>query len=286
MTIFKKKRIRKNIKKDNPVAKKAMRIKRFWIFCKVLLLIVAIPVMSALFIFSHDLLTQCEFFKTEKMIVQGIKRLSYDQILKQTRLKIEMNLLSINLSLTRKRLLGHPWIKEAEVRRELPDTLYLCVTEQQPLAVLDIGQKFIMNTDGEIFKRYSLSDDHNLPLITGLKYYDLKFGNDPGSIRMASVMELLRLGEKPGCPVPRRLIRRINVDQQIGLTLYAFKSEKRIRLGFNDYTSKLTGLKKVFSHFQSRNSSFDFKAIDLVNPNRIVVIPKKAETTADQQKEV
>ncbi len=283
MNRFNKKRIRKNFKKDSPGAR---RINRLCLLCKVFLFLMAIPIMSALFIFSHDLLTQCEYFRTKKIIVQGIKRLSYDQILKQTRLKLDMNLLSINLPLTRKRLVGHPWIKDAEVRRELPDSLFLSVTEQQPLAVLDMGQKFIMNTDGEIFKRCSLSDAQSLPLVTGLKYYDLKSGNDPGSIRMASVMEVLRLGEKPGCPIPRHLIHRINVDQQLGLTLYAFNSEKCIRLGFNDYNNKLTGLKKVLSHFQTRSSTFDFRAVDIVNPNRIVVFPKEAEMTADQQKEV
>jgi cell division protein FtsQ len=286
MMIVKKKKVRKNFKKESPAVKKARRIKRLRLFCKVFLSVLVIPVVSVLFIFTHDALTQWSYFKTKKIIVQGIERISYHQILQRAGLKIEMNLLSINLTVTRKRLLGHPWIKAAEVRRELPDTLFLCVTEHQSLAVLDMGQKFVMNTDGEIFKKYTLSDGRNLPLITGLNYFDLKFGNDPGSTLMASVMKVLQMGEQPGCPLPTHLIRRINVDPQIGLTLYAFENEKCIRLGVNDYTRKLTGLKKVLSHFQRQHDSFDFTTIDLANPNRIVVFPTTAEKTADQQKEV
>lgn len=101
------------------------------------------------------------------------------------------------------------------------------------------------------------------------------------------VHEAFRHGGSLGqCMTPGRVMKgKKMAGQQIGLTLYAFKSETSIRLGFNEYNSKLTGLKKVLSHLRTRDSSIDFRAIDLVNPSRIVVFPKKAEATADHQKE-
>jgi len=74
--------------------------------------------MSLMFIFIHDVLTQCDYFKAESITVTGGQRLTPDQILKTADIEEGVNLVSLNLKMIRKRLLAHPWIAEAE---KLPD---------------------------------------------------------------------------------------------------------------------------------------------------------------------
>lgn len=271
-------------------------------------------VISLVFIFGYAFLTQCEYFKAENVIVSGTKRLSEKEILNQTDIKKGMNILSLNLTTARKRLLAHSWISEAEVSREFPSKITIRIREHEPLAILDIGRRFLINTRGEIFKERLPSDPGNLPIITGLKYSDLHIpdthtadrGDDPDPTgiggsrsidqRLAhnspfeAVMDVLNLGKRSGSILPNSLIKRIQVDREIGLTLYAaYFGPDRIRaikLGYNDYPGKYDLLKTVLFHMEKRDNFPDFESIDLINVNRVVVNPTKVQSPGDNHKEV
>jgi cell division protein FtsQ len=186
------------------------------------------------------------------------------------------------LSLVRKRLLAHPWIAEAGVSREIPSGLSIRIKEHAPLAVVDVGQKFLINHSGKIFKAWDASDPANLPIVSGLNVLDLPpvYGqidspeNDIAQERTTpfkAVMKVLRLGGQQGSILPNRSIRQIRVDRQIGLTLLAFDRNKTINLGYDDYDGKYHMLANLFSYLKHQQSVSDFDRIDLNYLNRVVV---------------
>ncbi|MFC1830078.1 cell division protein FtsQ/DivIB [Thermodesulfobacteriota bacterium] len=309
-----RKKIRKNNYKNSATKRRAEILQRLYTCLKLLTGSALLLFISLVFIFGYAFLTQCEYFKTEHVIVSGTKRLSEKEILNQTDIKKGMNILSINLTTARKHLLAHSWISEAEVSRELPSKIAIRIREHEPLAILDIGRRFLINTRGEIFKERLPSDPGNLPIITGLKYSDLHIpdthtadrGGDPDSSgigkprsigqRLAhnspfeAVMDVLNLGNKSGSILPNSLIKRIQVDRDIGLTLYAaYFGPNRIRaikLGYNDYPDKYNLLKTILFHMEKRDNFPDFDSIDLINVNRVVVNPTKVQSPGDNHKEV
>lgn len=204
-------------------------------------------------------------------------------VLAQAQVRPDANILAVNLTLTRKRLLAHPWIAEAEIKREIPSGLRIRIKEHTPLAVIDIGEKFLINQRGEIFKEWNPSDPEHLPVISGLEVGDLKIkapsaqpdhsGEPGGTAPFNAVMQVLQLGEQQGSILPNRIIKYICVDQQMGLTLYAFDQLKMINLGYNDYASKYHMLANLFSYLKHQDSIADFNRIDLNNVNRIVLNP-------------
>jgi len=111
--------------------------------------------ISFSFIFSHDFLTQCDYFNADILTIQGTRRLSETQVVKQSQIHKGINILSVHLETVRKRLIANPWIADAEVSRELPNGIHIRITEHQPLAMLNLGRKFLINTAGEIFKEKS-----------------------------------------------------------------------------------------------------------------------------------
>ena len=74
-----------------------------------------------------------------------------EQVARQARVQKGDNILSIKLSLVRNRLLAHPWIARAEVSRVIPSRLVIRVKEHTALAIVDLGQKFLINHQGQIF---------------------------------------------------------------------------------------------------------------------------------------
>ena len=278
------KRYRKNHRKESPEAVRARRIRRVILFWKVTFYVFSVPAMSALFILGHDLLTQCSYFEIEHMVVEGPERLSDMQIRETTGIDDKTNILSLNLFVTRNKLLGHPWIEQAQVGRRFPGTLHIRITEHKPLAVLDLGKKYIINTNGLIFKEHESGDTDGMPIVSGLSYGDLGTTQETGTVRFKSVLEVLRLGTDPDSVMPNHLINRIDVDRQIGISLFTSDQEKMIRLGFDNYPEKYAQLKKVISQLKDQFTFNDYNSIDLINPDRIVVYPVKNELEANQKR--
>lgn len=263
------------------------KIIRSLTFClKAVAVVAVLHLVSFLFILCHDFLTQCEYFRTESLVVTGADRLSEEQVIKQAELNKGMNILSVNLSIARKRLLAHSWIVEAEVSRELPSSINIRIKEQKPFAILDLDRKFVINTNGEIFKEMDASDPVNLPIISGLEFADINVRGKPRSIPYNAVMNILELGQKPESVIPIKLINRIHVDREIGLTVYAFDRIKAIKIGYDDYKGKYAKLKNVLLFLKKREGFSHLESIDLKNLNRIVINPRRIESPAEDQKEV
>jgi cell division protein FtsQ len=252
--------------------------------------IAAVMTVTALFILVHDLLTQCDYFAARQLTIEGMRRLTREQVAEQAGVQDSVNILSTNLSLVRKRLRAHPWIAEAEVRREIPSGLTIRIKEHSALALVDFGRKYLMNTHGEIFKAWETSDPDTLPVIKGLKLSDLtvtvyrqsessNFNRDrEPTAPFNAVMRVLQLGGKKGSILPNRFVRQIHVDRQIGLTIYAFDPGKTINLGYSDYAGKYHMLANLFSYLKRHRSISDFDRIDLNNLKRVVVNPIKRES--------
>ena len=282
--------MRQNYYKNSLAKRRAKVIQRIIACFKIMAAVSLMTAMSIIFIFGYDLLTQCDYFRANSIIVNGTNRLSQNQIIKHACIDSGVNIFSVNLSATRKRLLAHPWIADAEVRRELPDRINIRIKEHKPLAIIDLGRKFLINDHGEIFKELAASNPGNLPIIIGLEFSDLDVsGLDVSgksrNIPFNAVMDVLQLGQKAGSIIPNRLLKIIRVDRETGITLYAFSGIKAIKLGYNNYPDKYERLKNVLFYMEKGHMFSDFDTIDLNNLDRIVVNPAKIGSPAMDYKE-
>ena len=279
----KRKKLRKNTRKGRKRGRRIKFLDRLVLGFKMTAAIAAVVMVTGAFILVHDLLTQCEYFSARQLRIEGMQRLTREQVERQAGVHKGMNILSANLALVRKRLQAHPWIAEAEVRREVPSGLAISIQEHRALAMVDFGQKYLMNKNGEIFKAWEPSDPKNLPVISGLSRSDLRvYGqSDPnrddsvkaGSAPFQAVMRILQLGGKKGSILPNREVRQIHVDQQVGLTVRAFERGNIINLGFSNYAGKYRMLSRLLSYLKRHGNILDFDRIDLNNLKRVVVKP-------------
>jgi len=281
-----RKHIRRNYYKNSAAKRRNKIIQRLIVCIKTTAVVTALLVVSFLFIFSYDFTTQCDYFRADRLMVTGENRLSEKQVLQQAQIKKGRNIFSLNLSKARKRLLAHSWIVEAEVSRELPSGINIRIQEHKPLAILDLGRKFIINTSGEIFKEMAASDPDHLPIINGLRFSDINVRGKPLSIPFKAVMNVMELGQKSESVLPYKQLKLIQVDREMGLTIYAFDRIKAIKIGYNNYPNKYAKLKSILLYLKKRRGFSHIESIDLNNLNRIVVNPMKIESPAGNHKEV
>jgi cell division protein FtsQ len=298
--VFKRKQPRKNYRKGTKRARQFAFLRRLATGFYVIAGVVALLITSVLFVFVYDAITQCDYFKAKSLKIEGGQRLSQNQIIEAARVKKGMNVLDVNLAVVRKRLLAQPWIADAEIRREIPAGLYIKVQEHSPLAIIDLGRKFLLNENGRVFKEWTDTDPADLPLVSGLAPTDIRIhgknaaqqsanGKTPSQLDhpqndpFEAVMQVLRLGRQTRSVLSNRNIRQIKVDREIGITLVAFKQMKTIELGYYNYPLKFNMLKNILTYGKHRRSFPEFDRIDLNNVNRIVVNPVSKIPTGDHK---
>ncbi len=254
--------------------------------------IALVAALSVGLVLVHDFLTQCDYFRAETVSIMGCRHLDRKTVFRQARVAPGINILSVNLTLARNRLLAHPWIADAQVSRELPDGLYIQIEEHVPLAILDMkgGRRFIINRDGDIFKKYETSDRLDVPVIGGLEFMDLPLPGRPGSDVFRAVMTVLEMGRQSATVLPNHTIRGIRVDREMGLTLLlpvgAPGPFNAVKLGYGDYPVKYRRLREIIDFLKREGSSLRIDAIDLKDLNRIVINPAVKNAAEDSGREI
>ena len=238
---------------------------------KLIALIAVLMGFSALFMVGYAAVTRTDYFRTEAIKVSGASRLTESAILTQAKIHKGDNLLAINLGLVRKRLLAHPWVATARVAREIPGTICIEITEHQALAVLDLGRKFLINTNGRVFKEYSPDDPRTLPLVTGIAYADMSLGEDALSPAMTAVVQVLQISQDQTSIIPFAQIQEVHVDPEMGVSLTVWQDQRRIKLGFAPFESKYQRIKQLLPYLRHSAKWQGFDTIDANNPDRIVV---------------
>jgi cell division protein FtsQ len=205
--------------------------------------------------------------------VKGNSQLSEKQVVECSKLNVGENILSMNLSAAKKRLLSHPMISSVIFERDFPSGVTIVIKENVPIAILDIGRTFAINAHGEIFIETSLADAKRMPLIVGFTPSDI---NADGKIHIqpfVEVLNLLHIGLRPNSLLPVNSIKKIHVDKQTGLTVNTSGRIKKIKLGYGNYPKKIDRLKTIFNFLNDRKDLNKFVSVDLNNLKRIVLKP-------------
>ena len=283
-------KVKKNRYKRKPEEKKApVPIQhRMRFFIKTVFVTLLIACMALFFIFIHDFITQCDYFRVDTISVDGCAHLTKKQILEAAKIKEGDNFLSMNLKNIQKKLLAYPWITKAEIARTPAGIISIRICEQKPLAVVDFGKQFLINTDGVIFKEATSSETAGLPVVSGVDYSDWKSAETPGAPFISSVLEILKVGNTPGGVFTKVNIKHILIDKEMGLTLQLEGDGpvRMVKLGYGDYDVKCSRLGRILSYLSTDAHIPFIEEMDLRNPDSVVAKPGIAEDSEKDKKEV
>jgi len=240
-------------------------------------------VLSVLFLLFYRELTEWHYFETQKIRITGNQRVSESEILIQAGIEKRTNLVALNLSAVRKRLLAHPWIEDAQVEWRVPSVVSIQIKEQEPLAVFEIGRKYVVNVHGKIFKAWDGTESSDLPVVEGLKFSDLGISGTLHSIPFNTVMNVLLSGKTSDCVIPNESVQRVVVDRELGITLFIEPSKKllnikEVYLGYEDYPSKYERLRGLLDYLENQRNGITVQSVNLNDPDRIVIAPDYDES--------
>ncbi len=109
-------------------------------------------------------------FRLEDVVVEGRIRTNKDHILSLLELERGKPLFSLNLSEAKAKLEQISWVKAARVERQFPHTLYIRISEKEPVALWqNQGKTYLMDGDGELMETKEPHKYKELLVVTGEK---------------------------------------------------------------------------------------------------------------------
>lgn len=253
------------------------------------LAVLTVMLSTAYFVRKH--LTSAPAFAIDTIEVKGLTRLDRAELLQTTGLAVGQNVFAQSPEDIRAKLLGHPWVVGAEVKRTLPSRFALTVREREPAAIMLVdvcgpprgggggddeapcdepNAMYLVSAEGSLLKRVGHKDSSDLPVITGLTR--ARYTNDPEHSRRM-VMEALALltAYRQSGLWERSPVGEIHVEPNDGLSLYV-GDLTYVRLGIPPYGQKLQRMKKVFDRLERERARAEYVYLDNEqHPDRVAV---------------
>lgn len=88
------------------------------------------------------------YFNVKSVKVTGVGRLSYDTLISDLKPFLAGNIFTSDISGATEYLKNNPWIAFASIRRKLPDSLVISITERYPVAVVQLDKLYLIDSQG------------------------------------------------------------------------------------------------------------------------------------------
>lgn len=119
---------------------------------------------------AFDLVVSASVLKVQHLSVHGNVRLSVGEVRALMDGLHGTSILAVDLPAYRRRLLGSPWVADVALRRVLPSTVEVFVSERQPMGICRMrSQLYLVDRSGNVIDEFGPQyAEFDLPIIDGL----------------------------------------------------------------------------------------------------------------------
>ena len=214
---------------------------------------------------------QAHVLMVDKIIVHGNERLSDGEVMTILAGLRGESLMWTDLEAWRERLKGSPWIRDAALRRSLPSTVEIVVTERTPVGIGRIdGELYLIDESGVIIDEYGPHfADFDLPIVDGLPAGTGGVGSVTDEARAALAAQVIAaVKAKP--QISNRL-SQVDVSDVHNAAVILTGDSARIQLGEDRFLVRLQSYLDLAATLRERVAEID--SVDLRFDDRIYVRP-------------
>jgi cell division protein FtsQ len=193
-------------------------------------------------------------FQLREATFTGLNRASRAELVRLAGLAPGQNLFALDVGALEKAMLQHPWVRSVEVTRHFPSSVSVEVVEHAPEALVVLGDLYVLDGEGEPFKRVTPGDGLDLPLVTGVERD--AYVKDPAAVRerlkealeVARSYSALKLGR-------HERLSEVRVDGE-ALALVTVTGQE-VLMGEGNTEAKLSRLGRVRRELSARGLAAD-----------------------------
>ncbi|MGD0650237.1 MAG: FtsQ-type POTRA domain-containing protein [Verrucomicrobiia bacterium] len=203
-------------------------------------------------------------FAIAQIVVENDGGLTPQQVVQFAGVRVGQNLLALDLNQVRRTLEMIPLVKRVEVRRLLPQRLFIHIDERIAVARLRVpsrelnGTTFLIDRSGVVMKPIKLADGTmlqpqmpgSLPLLTGVTLADLRVGRPVESEQICRALELLNKLQQVAAGSMLE-VEQIDLSKSHQLTLVT-KQRTLVKFDVEEFPHQLRRLSAILSWAQQR----------------------------------
>lgn len=212
---------------ESPKEKEKKKKKRRKIFrtIKVLMIIFILIGGIAYFLLSP-------IFNITNINVSGNEKISSEEILSLSQLQKNENIFKINKQDTREKIKQNAYIDTVEIKRTLPDTVTIVVTERTATYQINFANLYMLiNNQGYMLEATEMNE--NMPVIVGIatSEEDIKAGNRLCVDDLEKLEDVLKISESAKSNNLDQLITKIDITNKDDYVVEMKAEKKTVHFG-------------------------------------------------------
>lgn len=171
-------------------------------------------------------------FNIKNINVSGNEKISSEEILSLSQLKKDENIFKINKNETRENVKQNAYIDTVEIKRTLPDTVTIVVTERTATYQINYSNLYMLiNNQGYMLETTEMNED--MPVIVGITTNEenIKTGNRLCVEDLEKLEDVLRISESAKSNNLEELITKIDITNKEDYIIEMKAEKKTVHLG-------------------------------------------------------
>jgi cell division protein FtsQ len=244
------------VRTDKRVPGRQNRKKRSW-WLRLAMLMAFFGALSAGFYYAKNL----RMFELKEIVIYGNEHFADKELNRLMGIEGGEDLLMLSPDKLAFNLLSSPWVVDVGLRKEFPHRLLVRVSEAEPAALLQKGDKvFLIDDNGKVLGRLNGAEEHFLPVMLAGKPTNQKTYEE--ALQLARVVKDLGLSKK------KKLVEITGLGggpENLGIRVEKFA----VKLGEGGYREKLSRLFDLSGEIERKNINVEY--VDLRFADRVVV---------------
>jgi cell division protein FtsQ len=227
---------------------------------------------------SVDLVAGSSLLQVQRIRVHGNVKLTVGEVQALMRGLQGSNILTTNLTRYRSRLLQSPWVAEVALRRVLPSTIDVYVSERRPFGLCRLGnQLYLIDRDGTVMDAFGPQyAEFDLPIVDGL--VRAPKNGAPTVDRRRAELAARVVDSIQASP---DLIKRVSQIDVTDAVILLADDPALLHVGEEKFRERLQSYLEISEALQQRIPDIDY--VDLRFDQRVYVKPRgRADRTAVQ----
>jgi cell division protein FtsQ len=187
-------------------------------------------------------------FALTTVVFRGLRHAQETELRKLAGLGPGQNLFQLDVPALERAMAAHPWVKSVSIARRFPPALWVTVNEHVAVAMVALGDLYLVDEEGVPFKKVQSGEAVDHPLVTGIGREQFVQSPEASRIRMRHALKVAaaysrsEVGDSP--------LSEVRLSSG-GVTLVT-GSGQELRMGEGDTPAKLARLKRVRMELERR----------------------------------
>ena len=223
-----------------------------------------------------NLVAKARVLQIDRIIVGGNERLSRGEVLAMLDGLRGESLVWTDLGAWRRRLMVSPWVRDAALRRSLPSTVEVFISERQPIGIGRInGEMYLVDDHAVVIDQYGPQyADLDLPLVDGIAASPN--GDGLMTDRLRGDLAARVIAAVKARPDIARRLSQVDVADLHNAAVILAGDPAVIYLGEDQFLPRLQSYLELASALRDRVQDIDY--VDLRFDDRIYVRPVPKQT--------